>query len=148
MSCITLSTRVFQSDCARKVTIVSSQPITAIFDSTTLQGMALYVPSDGHVELGLADADATSRIIGLANENVTASSSGGYVTEGQITKSDWTTVVGTMLLVPGAYYYLSETSAGQLTTTAPTSDGEYVMAVARGLTTQMLDIEIDQPITL
>lgn len=123
-------------------------PISAIFDSTTLKGMVLYVPSDGHVDLARADAASTTRAVGLANEDVTASATGDYITEGQIEKSDWTTVAGTTFLTPGVFYYLSTTNAGQITSTAPSTATEYVVVVGRALTNTVLDVEIAQPILL
>ena len=57
---------------------------------------------------------------------------GEYVTEGSIERVDWTAVTGTALLTPGAVYYLGLT-AGTLTSTAPTTTGQHVVAVARAV---------------
>ena len=123
-------------------------PLEGIYDSTAASGMVLYVPSNGHVDLAQADALSTTRAVGLAFEAVVATNTGEYITEGQITRVDWTAVTGTSTLVPGAYYYLSPTTAGGLTTTAPTTSGQYVVVVGRALTTGTLDVEIAQPILL
>ena len=43
----------------------STAPIEATFDSNTLQGMVIYVPSDAHAELAKADLVATSGSVGF-----------------------------------------------------------------------------------
>lgn len=123
-------------------------PISAIFDSTTVEGMVLYVPSNGHVDLARADVVSTSRAVGLADGDVSATGTGTYITEGQIEKTDWTSVIGTTLLTPGAVYFLSIDSDGEMTTTAPEVIGQTVLRLGRALTTQIFDIEISQPVLL
>jgi len=124
-------------------------PISAIFDSTTDEGMVLYVPSNGHVDLAKADIVATSGAVGLAEENVVATGTGTYITEGQVEKTDWTSVVGTTLLTPGAVYFLSIDDEGEMTTIAPDdSPGESSVRIGTALTTQIFDIEISQPVLL
>lgn len=122
--------------------------INAEFDSTTLKGMALYVPSDGHVELAQANGLSTSDVIGLANEDVSASTSGTYITEGALDRDDWTSVAGTEFLTPGAVYYLDPSTAGMITATAPTTAGQTVVEIGRASTSTQLDIEISTPILL
>ena len=68
--------------------------------------------------------------------------------EGQITKSDWTSVTGSATLTPGAVYFLSVSTAGGLTTAPPYELGETVVRVGRALSTTTLDIEISQPVLL
>jgi hypothetical protein len=112
------------------------ETVSAVFDSDTKKGMALYASGSGTVDLAQADAAGTTKCVGLATADVAAAATGTYKTE------------GTAALTPGAYYYLSEATPGQLTSTAPTTDTQYVVAVARALSTTQLDIEIAQPILL
>lgn len=123
-------------------------PISAIFDSNTSAGMVVYVSSNGHVDLARADVVGTSAGVGLALSAVTATQVGEYKPEGQITLSDWTAVTGTTTLSAGAIYFLSETTAGQMTTTPPTLSGETILRVGRALTDTQFDIEIAQPVLL
>lgn len=125
-----------------------STPISAVFDSTTLQGMVVYVPSDGHAELAQADAVATSGAIGLAEFDVTATNTGTYLTEGQVSRNDWTLVTGTFSLTPGAVYFLSTSLAGGMSTTPPSVVGETIVRIGRAASLTVLDIEISQPILL
>lgn len=122
--------------------------VPATFDSDTKKGMAVYVSGSGTVDLAQADAAATTKVIGLASADVAASAIGYYAPEGQITRSDWTDITGSAALTPGVYYYLSESTPGQLTSTAPTTATQYVVAVARAFSTTQLDVEIAQPILL
>lgn len=121
------------------------EPVTATFQSLTLVGMALYVPSDGSVDL--ASASSNPNVVGLAKVDA-APGIGEYITEGQITRSNWSAVAGTATLSPGAYYYLSPSVAGQITSVAPTTPGQSVVVVGRALTQTTLDVEITPPILL
>ena len=124
------------------------EPIEATFTSTAVEGMVLYVPSNATVDLAQADSASTWGAIGIAHENVSAAALGDYVTEGQITKTDWTTVTGSVSLTPGATYYLSAATPGFMTSTPPSTTGQSVVVVGHALTTQIFDIEIAQPILL
>lgn len=128
-----------------RIAAAATPPITAIFNSLTLTGMALFVLGDGSVDL--ANADSAPVVIGLANQDVAASSLGEYITEGQIERSNWSAVAGVPALSPGAYYYLSSTN-GQITSTAPSTPGQSVVVVGRALTATVLDLAISQPILL
>ena len=125
-----------------------STPISAIFDSTTLQGMVVYVPSDGHAELAQSDAVSTSGAIGLAEFDVTATNTGTYLTEGQISRNDWTSITGATSLTPGAVYFLSTSLAGGMSTTPPSTVGETIVRIGRAASLTVLDIEISQPVLL
>jgi hypothetical protein len=120
-------------------------PCSAVFDSTAVSGQPVYVVSDTNVDL--ADNITNFHVIGLALEGVTAGNTGQYITEGTIERVDWTAIVGTMLLTPGAVYYL-DSIAGKLTSTPTTTEGEHVVAVARAASSTKLDIEIAEPILL
>jgi len=120
-------------------------PCTAIFDSATVEGQPVYVVSDTNVDLAINTTQPY--VIGLAFADVPAAASGQYITEGTITKADWTTVVGTVSLTPGAVYYL-DSVAGKLTSTPTTTVGQHVVAVARAASASKLDIEIAEPILL
>jgi hypothetical protein len=122
-----------------------SPPCDAVFDSEAVEGQPVYVVSDTNVDL--ADNTTNYPVIGLTFADVTSGAAGKYITEGNITKSDWTTVVGTVSLTPGAVYYL-DSVAGMLTSTPTTTVGQHVVAVARAASATKLDIEIAEPILL
>jgi len=114
--------------------------------------MALYATAAGFASTAKADAYLTSEVIGLADQNVIGIDGDGPMrTSGilEATTAQWdarTDSVGG--LTEGVVYYLSKDTAGFLTTTAPSSVGEYVVRVGKALTTTKMLIEISQPILL
>jgi hypothetical protein len=115
-------------------------------------GMAVYAKSDGDVDLAQADAQGTVQVEGLVAEaSISAAASGLIQTDGVLTASTgaWDAVTGdTGGLTPGAAYYLSEATPGGLTTTAPTSGGDFVVRVGLAISATALDISIMPPIKL
>jgi len=117
-------------------------------DATVVLGAPLYLTVVGHVDLARANAAGTTHVAGLASEAGTPTVSVDYITEGTITKPDWSDVAGTANLTVGAIYFLSPTTAGRITTAAPTTVGQYVVKVGRAASATKLDIEIESPIRL
>lgn len=115
-------------------------------------GMPVYVSAADEVKKALADALGTSEILGLvADITVAASDPARILTDGRLTATtaQWDAVTGqTGGLTPGSVYYLDSSTAGNLTTTAPTAEGETVVRVGRALSTTVLEISIDRPILL
>ncbi len=124
------------------------EPTPAIFDSDALKGFAVFVSSDGHVDNAIATAAATAGVVGICAGDVAAGNAGQYITEGAVTRDDWTPVAGTEFLAPGAYYYLSALSAGQITSVAPTTDTQLVAPIGRAQSTTQLDCEFSQAVLL
>lgn len=118
-----------------------------VFDSATKSGQVIYVSGDGHVDLAKADAASTMDAVGLSVNAVTVNSTDYILTEGSVERSDWTDVLGSATLTPGQIYYLSNTTAGNITASPPTVTG-YVVRVGRAITTTILDIEIAQEVRL
>ena len=131
-----------------KTTTPTPSAVSAVFDSATSKGMALYVSGSGTVDLAQADAEATKGVIGLAVDDVLIGATGNYQMEGQITLADWTAVVGSVSLTAGSFYFLDENTAGHLTANPTSTSGEYVVRVGRAVTSTTLDIEVSQPILL
>lgn len=121
------------------------QTISAVFNSNTIKGQPLYVVNNTNVDL--ADNTTNFHVIGLSFEDVSSGSNGKYITEGSISRNNWSSIVGTTLLTPGAVYYLDST-AGMMTSTPTSVEGEHVVAVGRAASNKTLDIEIAEPILL
>lgn len=117
-------------------------------DSNVVAGQPVYVKANTHVDLAKADAAATCKVAGLATETKSTGHAVKYISDGKQTLADWTAIVGVAALTPGADYYLSKTTVGQLTTVAPLTVGEYVVRVGRAVSTTILDVEISEPILL
>lgn len=115
---------------------------TVTFDSTMVSGQPVYVSGNGTVDAALADNVTTSEVVGLVLVGASSGNQGVILTEGSVTKADWTAVTGSASLVPATTYYLSDASAGTLTGTAPVTRGNYVVRVGKALSTTVMDIEI------
>lgn len=115
-------------------------------------GTPVYCESAGKVDLAKADASATVQAIGLVKDVSIAASAGGDIqTDGVLvaTTAQWDAVAGTTGgLTPGSVYFLSATTAGKLTETAPTTIGHYVVRVGVALDTTEMEITFSQPILL
>ena len=112
-------------------------------------GQPVYIQGANTVDLALADAKATSGVIGLVSDaSIDSSAVGTILTDGIITSTDWTAVVGAATLTVGSVYFLSDVDAGTLTTTAPTTTGSFVTRVGTAISTTTLEVTISRPISL
>lgn len=120
--------------------------------SSIVIGTPVYVKANGNVDKAQANASGTIQILGLVRDtSIAAAASGAIQTDGVLsaTTVQWDAVAGTTGgLTPGAVYYLSATTAGLLTETAPTTAGQFVVRVGLALSTTELDISVTAPIKL
>jgi hypothetical protein len=118
-------------------------------DSTIIIGNPLYIVSGtGHVDLAQADASATAQVAGLSITDTAPGGTCQFLSEGRIERSDWSSITGSVNLSAGVFYYLDPSTAGRLTSTAPSTPGQYVVRIGRAIDTTTLDIEIELPILL
>lgn len=115
-------------------------------------GQAVYVDGAGTVDLAQADAASTTDVLGLVfDTSIAAAASGGITTDGVLTATtgEWDVVTGQVGgLTTGVKYWLSETTAGRLTTTAPTAVGDFVAPCGQALSTTEFEITIGHTIKL
>ena len=112
-------------------------------------GQPVYIAAADTVDLALADAKATSGVIGLVSDaSIDSSAVGTILTDGILTSTDWMAVVGAATLTVGSVYFLSDVAAGTLTTTAPTTTGSFVTRVGTAISTTTLEVTISRPISL
>lgn len=112
---------------------------------------SVYVDGSGDVVAAQADSLSTSRVAGLASEELIDAETGQILAVGKVSfaTADWDAVTGgSGGLTPGAVYYLSPTTAGHLTTTAPTTASQTVVPVLFALTTTDAIIIKTRPILL
>lgn len=91
------------------------------------------------------NAVSTAKVLGLLMQTLADAASGYALTDGRMTATtaEWDAVTGqTGGLTPGANYYLDPTTAGMLTTTAPTADGHVVAPVGQAKSTTDFEITI------
>ena len=133
------------------ITASSNQQFSATNQSTgaIFIGQPVYIAGGDTVDLALADAKATAGVIGLVlDASIASSDIGTILTDGILTSTDWTAVVGAATLTVGSVYFLSDVTAGTLTTTAPTTTGSFVTRVGTAISTTTLEVTISRPIGL
>lgn len=115
-------------------------------------GQVVYPPTNTHVDLARANALTTSKSIGLVAATAIASGAIGMIqTTGILTATtaQWDAVTGgSGGLTVNAIYYLSAATAGRLTTTAPTTAGQWVGQMGLALSATKLKLDIQQTILL
>lgn len=103
-------------------------------------GDVVYISSGTTVKQAEASSYTTVRAQAVAVESVSAGASGLYQYEGVANVFSG--------LTPGATYFLSPSSPGQLVSSPPTGTGEWVMVVGQAFSATELSIELGQPIEL
>ena len=116
-------------------------------DSDQLIGQPVYVTSAGSTALAKADQSSTSGVVGFTVTSALSGSTSNYVTGGKLILLDWSSVAGSVSLVPGSVYYLDANVAGHITNILP-GNGNYLVRVGRAVSTTTLDIEIEPSVLL
>lgn len=120
--------------------------IGRIAASTLIAGQVVYASSATDVEKARANADITSKPIGLATTAASSAATVSVQTNGVLTLTtpQWDALCGTTGgLTAGAQYYLSASTAGLLTATLPTGAGNYVIPVIEALSPTEAYIIVD-----
>jgi hypothetical protein len=106
----------------------------------------VYEMSNGQVDLARANAEATTRVLGLVYDTAIADTeAGNIIVDGFLTAStaQWDAVTGqTGGLTPGALYYLSVATAGKLTSDGPDTVGDFVARVGRAVSVTRMEVAI------
>lgn len=128
------------------------QTVTNANAGAIVIGRPVFISAADSVDLAQANSTSTSQVIGLVFDASIASAASGLVlTDGVLaaTTTQWDVVTGqTGGLTAGAEYYLSPTTVGGLTTTAPDGDGQVVAPVGVALGTTKLRLGIKPTVLL
>lgn len=113
---------------------------------TVALGAPVYGISAGQFSKALANALATSSVIGLvADATVLNGASGVVVTSGPVTgtTAQWDAITGQVGgLTPNTHYYLDPTTAGKLTITAPSAAGKVVAPVGLAISALTMIVNV------
>lgn len=114
-------------------------------------GMAGYVTGNDTVQRAKSDAVGTSAVFGLiTTASIVAGATGSIQHTGLVTLTtvQWDAVVTSEVggLIANAKYYLDASTAGFLTATAPSTSGQYIVAIGRALSTTELKLQFEQVI--
>ena len=110
-------------------------------------GNVVYTFAAGSVKKAQANAQGTADVLGMVMDaTVAAAGTATIATRGFITATttQWDAVTGqTGGLTLSASYFLDPTTAGKITTTPPTTAGQFVVLLGTALSTTdfMLDVE-------
>lgn len=119
---------------------------------TIVCGSPVYNDAADGVKLAKADATGTSKVIGLVYDATIATTVAGNIAIGGIlslTTTQWDAAFGTTGgLAFGTDYFLSDATAGDGSSTVPSTVGHLVVHLGRGISTTELLIQIGQPILL
>lgn len=112
----------------------------------------VYMVANDAVDKAKADAVGTVNVVGLiADPTIAAAASGGIILGGILTATtgQWDAVAGTTGgLTKDVFYYLSAGTVGALTSTSPTTAGQFSICVGIGVSTTEMKVEIQQRIKL
>lgn len=118
--------------------------VTPVYQSDMVTG--------GIVQRARANASATSSVLGLIQQGPALVGQNATVqVEGLISAitGDWDLVTGQSGgLTPGSRYFLSTATAGMLTTTPPSTVGQFSVCVGRAITPTTMKLEVQEPIGL
>lgn len=113
-------------------------------------GKAVYISAGDTVRLANANAGSTKNVVGLVYDaSIASSATGSISTTGVVTATtgQWDAVTGqTGGLTAGSKYYLSNSTAGNLTTTPPTTG--YIAPVGFALSTTKMILNIGPTVKL
>jgi hypothetical protein len=122
-------------------TVYSVAGFQAIAFEDVVQGQALYSrSSDGLIGKAIANStEDKATVVGFAQTSKLA---------GELVRGLIVGVLGSGGLSPGEIYYLSDTTAGAITTTPPSVANRYVTRVGEAASTAELIIQLEPPIKL
>jgi hypothetical protein len=120
--------------------------------ASLVAGMAVYTSASGSMKRAQANALTTADPAAIVvDATIAAAATGNFACGGvlTLTTAEWDAVTGqTGGLTPGARYFVSPTTAGQITSTPPSTVGQVVALVGRATSTTDLEIELGTPILL
>lgn len=115
-------------------------------------GTPVYTSANDAVNKAQANASGTAKVLGLVRDTSIAPAAAGAIqTNGVLTATtgQWDAVFGTTGgLTANTDYYLSPTTAGLGTSTAPSTTGQLVTFLGTAISTTELNLEIGRPLLL
>jgi hypothetical protein len=121
---------------------------SAVAIETLVAGNCVYMNATGKVGKASSSSPVFSKVIGLAIADAYQDFVGTIAYSGShLDLSNWTAIIGTRYLSPGAYYYL-DVFPGRLTKIAPTTPSLYLVVVGQALSPTNLKIEIQPSVLL
>lgn len=115
-------------------------------------GAPVYMFGNDSFKKAQANGSTTKDVVGLVAATSIANGASGAVTIDGVmtaTTAQWDAVTGqTGGLTFGTRYYLDPSTSGKMTTTAPTTVGQYVVEIGVALSTTEMKVDVKSPILL
>ena len=115
-------------------------------------GTPLYASAADQSKRAQANTMTTATVTGLVYDPTIAAGATGYQASSNVlvgTTAQWDVVAGTTGgLAFGQRYFLDPSNVGKITSTAPTSAGQYVVLIGIAISTTELELKIGDPILL
>ena len=116
---------------------------------TAYLGQPVIMGSSGSVELAENDG-VHYKVVGIMSNSVSAGQKANYLTRGEITISNWSTLLDSGESMPEAnkLIWLAETGRGMLSLTSAQSSGKHAVRIGTTRAGGVLFVDIGQPIGL
>ena len=111
--------------------------------STCYPGQVVAMHSSGAGFQMASAADNLRNGIGILLEETSHAATGRVQVEGIVDLEDWTEATGSPSLTGGQRWFLSPTTAGELTGSSPTGSGKLVQLIGVAITSSKLDIRLE-----
>jgi hypothetical protein len=111
----------------------------------TQAGHAVRMLASGELQLARADSYENAVVVGLVISGSVPGEITSFTTDGQISRGDWTPIIGAPALVPGTRYFLSPTNLGRLVAQPPLRP-HYLVPVGRAVSATTLEVELNLPV--
>jgi len=128
----------------QRVVIENNNIYSNIAKEDILIGQPLILKSG----IRLAGTHSYPEIIGISIVDCKITTNCIYITQGRLELEDWTNIVNSVKLLPGACYFLSMQEKGKLTTVAPDANGDTVIQVGRAHSEEILSVNLEYPVYL
>lgn len=131
--------------------IMQEEDASLTADATLVAGQIVYTSAADHVNKAKADASGTAIVLGLANAAIASGAAGPVQTGGIITltTAQWDVVAGTTGgLVFNTPYFLSATTPGLMSATAPSAVGQFVVELGVAISTTEFQIGVKKRVLL
>ena len=128
--------------------VLSGTPVLEVVAGQSLEAGQPFYMASGLIWPAQAEDEAHANACGFTTADADANGPVVVITRGQVTRQDWTPIIGAISLDPGTDYYLSPTVAGTMTTVPPTTTGQYVVPLGKAVSPTTFDVSIEKPIGL
>lgn len=113
-------------------------------------GQAVYISGSGECKKAIANASGTKEVVGFVSDtSISSAASGAITTAGTVTATtgQWDAVTGQSGgLTSGSVYFLDNSTAGKVTTTAPSTG--YVCRVGIAASSTVMVVSLSSPVQL